>query len=80
MNAPNPFVLAPMVLIALLVAYVWWSLRTKTNNRAKRTAAFVLLWPLVLQGRRTNREKVFLCVGVIIAALLVGWSFTLPNP
>jgi hypothetical protein len=76
----NPIIAVFLGLMALLSIYAWWSRRTKVDNRFKRTADFVFLWPLVLRGSRTGREKVFICVGVVIALLLICWSFTLPKP
>jgi uncharacterized membrane protein len=78
--AINPFTAVLVSLLALLVAYVWWSLRTKSSNKVKRTVDIIFLWPLILRQRRTSREKVFICVGVIIALLLICWPFTLPKP
>jgi len=79
MNSINPFIGVPAALLALVATFVWWSRRTKAVTKSKRAADFVFLWPLVLQGPRTSREKIFILVGVIIAVALIGWSFTLPK-
>lgn len=79
MSAVNPFLVVFVALLAVLVVYVWWSLRTQSSSRFKRAADIIFLWPLILRGRRTRREKVFICVGVTIALLLIGLSFTLPK-
>jgi hypothetical protein len=80
MSTINPFIAVLAALLSLLVAYVWWSLRTKSTSKVKRTADIIFLWPLILRGRRTTREKAFIFVGVIIALLLICLSFTLPKP
>jgi hypothetical protein len=76
----NPFIAAPAALLVVVATYVWWSGRTKVDTRSKRLSDFALLWPIVLQGHRTKREKIFMVVGVVIAVALICWSFTLPKP
>lgn len=73
----NPYLAVPSSLLIILAAYVWWSLRTKVNTKSKWVADLVLLWPLILRGRRTSREKVAMVVGVVIAALLICLSLKL---
>jgi hypothetical protein len=79
LNTIDPFKAGGAALLALTAIYVWWSLRTKTTGTAKRRVDFFILWPLILRGRRTHREKVFLCIGAIVAVLLIATSFMLPK-
>lgn len=76
----NPYMAAPAALLILIVIYVWWSLRIRVNTKSKRAVDLIFLWPRVLQGQRTSREKVAIWAGIMIAALLIGLSFTLPRP
>ena len=80
MNNINPFIAVPAALLVLAATFVWWSRRKKVETKSKRAADFVFLWPLVLQGRRTSREKTFILAGIVIAVALICWSFTLPKP
>ena len=80
MNNINPFIAVPATLLILAATFVWWSRRTKAETKSKRAADFVFLWPLVLQGRRTSREKLFILVGAVVGVALICWSFTLPKP
>ena len=74
MSSNNLFILVPLALLVFVAIYVWWSHRTKNNTPSKRVADFIFLWPLVLKGRRTNREKVLIFAGVFVAILLIFWS------
>jgi len=80
MSSVSSYIAVPVVLLMLLAIYVWWSLRTKTTTKGKRVVDFIFLWPIALQGHRTNREKIAIWVGIVIASLLICWSFTLPKP
>ena len=80
MSSVNPYLALPVALLMLLAIYVWWSLGKKVTSKGKRAIDFILFWPIALQGRRTNRERIAIWAGIVIAIFLICWSFTLPRP
>ena len=55
---------------------------SRTQRSSGKSATFVdilLFWPLILRGERSQREKVFIIGGFLIAAALIASSFLLPH-
>jgi len=79
MNSLNPFIVMPLASLVILSAiYALWSKRARSKGRAKGVIDVLFLWPFVLRGRRTKREKVFLLVAVIFVTTLIFLSFFFP--
>jgi hypothetical protein len=70
-------------LIAAVVLSGWVLLsRTEESSRKPAMLLNVLLgggWPMILRGKRSRREKVFIVLGFLTAAALIASSFLLPH-
>ena len=72
---------------AFLIAAVilsGWALLSRTEESSSKPATLlnVLLgggWPMILRGKRSRREKVFIVLGFLTAAALIASSFLLPH-
>jgi hypothetical protein len=70
--------------LVVAVIFSGWILlfRTQESSRKPATLLNVLLgggWPMILRGKRSRREKVFIVVGFLTAAALIASSFLLPH-
>ena len=70
--------------LVVAVIFSGWILLfcTQESSRKPATLLNVLLgggWPMILRGKRSRREKVFIVVGFLTAAALIASSFLLPH-
>jgi len=55
---------------------------SRGENPSRKSATVVdilLVWPLILRGERSRREKTFIIGGFLLAAALIAGSFFLPH-
>jgi uncharacterized membrane protein YfcA len=76
----NIYLLAPVVLLTAIAGYLWWSQPMKTRTRTKRAMDRLFLWPLLLKGTRTKREKTLFWIGLVVAITPIALAQTLPKP
>lgn len=51
----------------------------KSSGKSAKFFDILLVWPMILRGERSRREKVFIVVGFLTAAALIASSFFLPH-
>ena len=57
-----------------------WSFKLSRSKRKKLSLLdVVLVWPLLLRGERSSREKAFIVFGSVFAFALIALSFLLPR-
>ena len=61
-----------------------WVLLSRTRESSGKPATLLNVlfgggWPMILRGKRSRREKVFIVVGFLTAAALIASSFFLPH-
>lgn len=51
----------------------------KSSGKAVKFFDMLLVWPMILRGERSRREKIFIFGGFLIATALIASSFLLPH-
>jgi len=68
-----------VIALAVLGASVFVSRAQVSSRRLATFLDVILLWPMILRGKRSRREKVFIVGGFLLAAALIASSFLLPH-
>jgi hypothetical protein len=66
----EPFIYFGCLVVLACVFFVLVRIVLKSKNRFALLDA-ILIWPLLLKGPRSRREKYFVIVGILIALLLI---------